>query len=286
MNRILEARFLAPDVKYFRVSAPRIAAKQRPGQFVVVRVTGDGERIPLTIADADADGGWISLIVQGLGKTTRTLNLREAGDAIHDLAGPLGVPSRIDRYGTVVVVGGGVGTAIVSPIATALAEAGNEVVAVLGWRSREYVILEDQMRAVCTEVYPTTDDGSYGLHGFVTDQLSELLARGFRFDRAFAAGPVVMMRAVAELTRPHAIDTVVSLNPLMIDGTGMCGGCRVSVGGETRFACVHGPEFDAHLVDFHLLERRNATYDAFEHFRNKEFHAELQGGLVHRSGGG
>ncbi|VAV97309.1 NADH-dependent reduced ferredoxin:NADP+ oxidoreductase subunit A [hydrothermal vent metagenome] len=271
MNRILETHFLAPEVKYFRVEAPKVARKRRSGQFVIVRVTGNGERIPLTIADADPEEGWIALIVQGVGKTTRTLNQLQAGDTLHDLAGPLGMPTEIGEYDTAVVVGGGVGTAIAYPTAVALADAGNDVIAIIGGRNREFVILEDEMRAVCTEVYPTTDDGSYGYHGFVTDKLAELIASNPRIDHVVAVGPVAMMHAVAEVTRPREIETVVSLNPIMVDGTGMCGGCRVSVGGETRFACVDGPEFDAHLVDFELLERRNKTYGAFEHYRNEEF---------------
>ncbi len=274
MNRILDTRVLAPDVKFFRVEAPKVARKRRAGQFVIVRVTGNGERIPLTIADADPEAGWIALIVQGVGKTTRTFNRLEVGDTIHDLAGPLGMPSEIKDHRTAVVVGGGVGTAIAYPTAVALAEAGNDVIAIIGGRSREFVILEDEMRAVCTEVHPTTDDGSYGYHGLVTDRLTELLSPGHRIDYVMAAGPVPMMRAVAEVTRPHGIETVVSLNPIMVDGTGMCGGCRVSVGGETRFACVDGPEFDAQLVDFELLARRNKTYGAFEHYRNEELTAD------------
>jgi ferredoxin--NADP+ reductase len=247
-----------------------VARKRRAGQFVIVRVTGDGERIPLTIADADPDAGWIALIVQGVGRTTRTFNRLEVGDTIHDLAGPLGMPTEVNEYRTAVVVGGGVGTAIAYPAAVALAAVGNDVIAIIGGRSREFVIFEDEMRAVCADVYPTTDDGSYGYHGFVTDKLAELLSVGHRIDYVMAAGPVPMMRAVAEVTRPHGIETVVSLNPIMVDGTGMCGGCRVSVGGETRFACVDGPEFDAHLVDFELLARRNQTYEAFEFYRNEE----------------
>jgi len=199
------------------------------------------------------------------------LNLLEAGDTVADLAGPLGMPSEIERFGTAVVIGGGVGTAIAYPTAVALAEAGNEVIAIIGGRSREYVILESEMAAVCAEVFPTTDDGSYGYHGFVTAKLADLIAEGRQIDYVMAIGPVPMMQAVAEVTRPHGIKTVVSLNPIMVDGTGMCGGCRVHVGGETKFACVDGPEFDAHLVDFDLLQRRNTAYAAFEHFRRVGF---------------
>jgi ferredoxin--NADP+ reductase len=274
VNRILQARLLAPAVKYFRIEAPKIAAKRRAGQFVIVRVSDHGERIPLTITDADPDGAWIGLIVQGVGKTTKTLNELEPGDTIRDLVGPLGMPSHVERYGTAAVVGGGVGTAIACPIAVALADAGNDVIAIIGGRSGEFVILEEELGRVCTEVYPTTDDGSYGYHGLVTDRLTELIDSGRQIDYVMVAGPTPMMRAVAEVTRPHGIETVASLNPIMVDGTGMCGGCRVSVGEQTRFACVDGPEFDAHLVDFDELERRNRAYAAFEHYRDEEFTAD------------
>jgi len=264
MNRILATKALAPSVTYFRIEAPKIARKRMAGQFVIVRVTEQGERIPLTIADADPEAGWIALIVQEVGATTAQLNRLQAGDEIHDLAGPLGMPSEIGRFGRVVVIGGGVGTAIAYPIAVALAEAGNEVVAIIGGRSRQHIILEDEMAAVCAAVLPTTDDGSHGRPGFVTDQLAVLIADGPPIDRVIAIGPIPMMRAVAATTEPHGIPTIVSLNPIMVDGTGMCGGCRVAVGGETKFACVDGPEFDAHLVDFDLLALRNTAYEAFE----------------------
>ncbi len=273
MNRVIETRFLAPEVKYLRIEAPKIARKRKAGQFVILRPNPESERIPLTIADGDPEQGWIALIVQGIGKTTKTLNLLEAGDTIQDLAGPLGMPSEIEQYGTAVVIGGGVGTAIAYPTAVALAAGGNDVIAIIGGRSKEYVILESEMAAVCAEVYPTTDDGSYGYHGFVTSKLTDLIDEGRKIDYVMAIGPVPMMRAVAEVTRPHGIKTMVSLNPIMVDGTGMCGGCRVMVGGETKFACVDGPEFDAHLVDFDLLARRNTAYAAFEHFRREEFEA-------------
>lgn len=271
MNRILLTRVLAPEVKYFRVDAPKIARKRQAGQFVIVRIDEAGERVPLTIADADHDEGWIALIVQGLGRTTRTLNLLEEGDSILDVAGPLGSPTEIEGFGTVVVVGGGVGTAIVYPAAVALAEAGNEVIAIVGGRSHDFVILEPELEAVCAEVLVTTDDGSRGHHGFVTDELSRLLDSGRPIDRIVAAGPVAMMRAVAETSRPYEVTTIVSLNPIMVDGTGMCGGCRVSVAGETKFACVDGPEFDGHGVDFEVLERRNLSYVAFERDQNDLF---------------
>ncbi len=271
MFRILEARFLAPDVKLFRIEAPKIAAKRKAGQFVIVRVTGDGERIPLTIADSNAEEGWITLIVQGVGKTTKLLNTREAGDTIHDVAGPLGTPSHIEKFGTAVSIGGGVGTAIAWPTAVALKQAGNHVISIIGGRTREYVILEEEMRAVADEVYPCTDDGSYGFHGFVTQKLQELIDEGRQLDFVLAIGPIPMMKAVADVTRPHGIRTVVSLNPIMLDGTGMCGACRVTVGGKTFFACVDGPEFDGHQVDFDLLAKRNMTYREWEQRKLQEF---------------
>lgn len=271
MFHILAAEFIAPDVKRFHIEAPRIARKRKPGQFVIVRLDEHGERIPLTISDAHVAEGWISLIVQGVGKTTVALNQLEEGDEIADVAGPLGVPSQIRKFGTAVSIGGGVGTAIAYPTAVALKEAGNHVISIIGGRSREYVILEEELREVCDEVYPTTDDGSYGFHGFVTDKLQELIDSGQRINHVLAIGPIPMMEAVARVTRPHGISTVVSLNPIMVDGTGMCGGCRVSVGGTTKFACVDGPEFDAHAVDFELLALRNRTYLDFEHRKLEEF---------------
>jgi ferredoxin--NADP+ reductase len=251
-------------VKYFRIQAPKIARKRKAGQFVILRAMPEGERIPLTIADSHPDEGWIALIVQGIGRTTKFLNTLEEGDHVVDVAGPLGMPSHIENFGTAVSIGGGVGTAIAYPTAVALKRAGNEVISIIGGRTKEYVILEKELGEVCDEVYPTTDDGSYGFHGFVTQKLQELIDAGRKLDFVLAIGPVPMMKAVAEVTRPHGIRTVVSLNPIMVDGTGMCGGCRVKVGDENLFACVDGPEFDAHLVDFDLLTRRNRAYERFE----------------------
>jgi len=270
MFPILEARFLAPDVKFFRIEAPKIAAKRKAGQFAIVRVMPDGERIPLTIADGDPEEGWITLIVQGVGRTTKFMNSLETGEKIVDVAGPLGMASHIEDFGTAVSIGGGVGTAIAWPTAVALKEAGNHVISIIGGRSKEYVILEKELSGTCDEVYPTTDDGSYGYHGFVTGKLKELIDEGRKLDFVLAIGPVPMMKAVADVTRAHGIRTVVSLNPVMVDGTGMCGGCRVSVGGKNLFACVDGPEFDAHEVDFDLLTRRNRAYTAFEKKRLEE----------------
>jgi ferredoxin--NADP+ reductase len=259
---IRQARPLAPLVKRFRIAAPRVARYWRPGQFVIVRVSTTGERIPLTIVDGADD--WIDLIVQAVGKTTDELLRLEAGDSLADVAGPLGVPSVVERVGEVTVVGGGVGTAIAFPIARAFHQAGNQVTAIIGGRTREHVLLEEELGEVCREVRPATNDGSYGHHGLVTDVLAEMLTNGPLPDLVVAAGPIPMMRAVAETTRPHRVKTVVSLNPIMVDGTGMCGGCRVLVGGKTRFACVDGPEFDAHDVDFDILAARNLTYRQFE----------------------
>jgi ferredoxin/flavodoxin---NADP+ reductase len=260
MYPILEARPLAPDVKLLRVRAPRIARKRRAGQFVIVRVHERGERIPLTIADADPDRGDVALVVQGVGKTTRLLNSLETGDSILDVVGPLGRPSEVRRFGTACVVGGGVGAAIAYPTAVALKQAGNRLVAILGARRHDLVILEDEIRGTSDVLVVTTDDGSRGGRGLVTDALTRLLAAGERLDYVLAVGPVAMMRAVAETTRPLGIPTVASLNSIMIDGTGMCGGCRVVVGGRSRFACVDGPEFDAHEVDFDVLAHRNSMY--------------------------
>jgi len=264
MNKIVEARFLGPDTKLFRIDAPKIAAKRKAGQFIILRVLPEGERIPLTIADSNTEDGTITIIAQGIGKTTKHLNTLEAGDYIQDLVGPLGKASHIENFGTAVSIGGGVGTAIAFPTAKALKEAGNEVISIIGGRSKEFVILENEMREVCDEVYPTTDDGSYGYHGFVTDKLKEIIDSGKKIDFVLAIGPIPMMKAIAELTRPYNIKTVVSLNPIMIDGTGMCGGCRAIVDNKPVFVCVDGPEFDAHQVDFGVLTQRNRMYNPQE----------------------
>ena len=274
MFPIKEATFLAPDVKLFRIAAPRIARRRQAGQFVIVRIHDHGERIPLTIADSDPDQGTITIIVQGIGKTTKLLNMLEAGDAILDVVGPLGEPSEVFRIGTVVVIGGGVGTAIAYPTAVAMKQAGNRVVSILGARTRELVILEEEMRATSDALYVMTDDGTYGSQGFVTQKLAELIDDRRHIDRVLAIGPIPMMKAVAEVTRPQGIKTIVSLNPIMVDGTGMCGGCRVTVGGQTKFACVDGPEFDAHDVDFTILAQRNTLYHPREQAELKAFSSD------------
>ena len=264
MYKIISAEFLAPSIKKFVIEAPKIALKRKAGQFVIIRINDFGERIPLTIADSNIDEGTITIIVQGIGKTTKELNSFNTGDFIHDVVGPLGKPSHIENFGTAVSIGGGVGTAIAYPTAVALKQAGNHTISIIGGRSKEFVILEDEMNKVCDEVYPTTDDGSYGFHGFVTQKLQALIDSGKKIDFVLAIGPIPMMKAVAEVTKPYGIQTVVSLNPVMVDGTGMCGGCRATVDNKTVFVCVDGPEFDAHKVDFDTLARRNRTYNVFE----------------------
>ncbi len=262
MHEILEKAQLSPNVTLLRVSAPRIAEIRRPGQFVIVRRASGAERIPLTIADADAGTGSITLVIQAIGKSTADLVELEPGEAIQDVAGPLGSPTELIETGHAVCVGGGVGTAVILPIAQELQRRGLPVTSVIGGRSREWVIMEDELRRY-GEVVTCTDDGSYGRHGFVTEALKDLLDAG-GVDAVYAVGPVPMMRAVSEMTRPYGVHTTVSLNSIMIDGTGMCGGCRVSIGGETRYACVDGPEFDGHLVDFRELADRLTTYRPFE----------------------
>ncbi len=264
MFKIVSAEFLAPEVKRFEIEAPKIAAKRKAGQFVIVRISAQGERIPLTIADSSVERGTITIIVQGIGKTTREINEHKSGDFFMDVVGPLGLPSHIENFGTAISIGGGVGTAIAFPTAKALKEAGNHTISIIGGKSKEYVILEKELREICDEVYPTTDDGSYGYHGFVTGKLKDIIESGTKVDFVLAIGPVPMMKAVADVTRPYGIKTVVSLNPVMVDGTGMCGGCRAVVGGQTVFVCVDGPEFDAHEVDFTLLMKRNNTYRSEE----------------------
>lgn len=276
MFPILETRVLAPDVKLFRVEARRIARKRQAGQFVILRVHEHGERIPITIADSDPERGDITIVVQGIGKTTKLLNALGPGDSIRDVVGPLGKPSEVERFGTACVIGGGVGAAIAYPTAVALKQAGNRVISILGGRTRSLVVLEDEIRETSDALHVTTDDGSHGDKGLVTDRLKALIDGGERIDYVLAIGPIPMMRAVAEATRPHGIRTVVSLNAVMVDGTGMCGGCRVSVAGRSQFACVDGPEFDAHQVDFQNLAHRNAMYRDAEASALRVFLADPQ----------
>lgn len=260
LNEIVEKRQLAPSITLFKLYVPDIARKVKPGQFVVLRSDDYAERLPLTVADFDRDRGLITIIFQTVGSSTQKLECFEQGQAILDVVGPLGKPSHIEKFGTVVCVGGGVGVAPVYPIAKALHETGNEVISIIGARSKEMLILEDEMRAISNELFVTTDDGTYGHHGFVTDVLKRLISEGRKIDLVIGIGPVVMMKAVADVTRPYNLKTVVSLNTIMVDGTGMCGCCRASIGGETKFVCVDGPEFDGHQVDFNELVQRQRMY--------------------------
>ncbi|MHB8106957.1 MAG: sulfide/dihydroorotate dehydrogenase-like FAD/NAD-binding protein [Candidatus Cryosericum sp.] len=279
MNTIRKREELGPNVIRYVVDAPLVATHRKPGQFVIIRVTDHGERIPLTIADADPEMGTISLIVQTVGKTTREMALLRPGNAIHDIVGPLGRPTHIQRFGTVLCVGGGIGTAPLYPIAKGMKEARNHVITVLGARTRDLLILEDDMRNVSDEIIITTDDGSYGTKGLVTDAIRSLVGGGTHIDQAVVIGPPLMMKFTSLLTRELGIPTMASLNPIMIDGTGMCGGCRVTVGGEIKFACVDGPEFNAHEVDWDSMIRRLGTYRTPEQVAADRFDHECRVGL-------
>lgn len=267
MYQVVKRRQLAhtPSIVLLEVEAPAVAAKVQPGQFVIVRMDEHGERIPLTVMDFDREKGTITIVIQDVGHSSAMINQMEEGSSFKDFVGPLGVASEIENLGTVVCIGGGLGIAPVYPIARALKEAGNKVISVLGSRSADLLILEEEMRAVSDEVVIATNDGSLGVKGFVTDGLAQILAQGTKVEAIWAIGPVVMMKAVANYTRPLGIKTIVSMNPIMVDGTGMCGACRVSVGKETKFACVDGPEFDGHLIDFDLaIQRLNFFKDEEE----------------------
>jgi ferredoxin--NADP+ reductase len=266
MHLILASEQLSPNVTRLDVQAPRIAQIRQPGQFVIVHQAADSERIPLTIADANSAAGSIALVIQAVGKSTRELVALKPGEAINDVVGPLGHPTEMIASGHALCIGGGVGTAVVHPIAQGLQRRGVRVTSVIGGRSREWIIFERELRQLGSVVV-CTDDGSYGRKGFVTEAARELIAAG-GVDIVYAVGPVPMMRAVVQLTRPLGVRTIVSLNPVMIDGTGMCGGCRVSIGNETRFACVDGPEFDGHQVNFEELMDRLTTYREFEQRAN------------------
>jgi len=260
MFEIIDIEKIAPHIKRVELKAPLIAKFAKAGQFVVLRIHDKGERIPLTIFKRDTEKGTIQLVFQEVGKTTFELGDCRAGDRIMDVVGPLGKPTPVEKYGTAVVVGGGVGTPIAYAVAAALKEAGNEVIGIAGFRNKEMVILEEDLKEVCDEFLVTTDDGSYVRKGFTTDVLKEIFDSGKKVDYVFAVGPPIMMKLIADLTRKDGIKTVVSLNPIMVDGTGMCGACRVSIRGEIKFACVDGPDFDAHEVDFDELMRRLTEY--------------------------
>ena len=260
MYPIVHKQILNPTVVRLDVSAPLIARKAKPGQFIMLRVDEEGERIPLTIADFDREKGTVSIIFQLVGKTTQALSEMNEGDSILDFVGPLGTASHLEGYKRVAVIGGGLGTAIAYPQAKALHQMGAVVDIIAGFRNQDLVILEEEMRAACTNLYLTTDDGSYVRKGFVTDVLKEQIEAGAGYDLVIAIGPLIMMKMIANLTRSYGIHTIVSMNSIMVDGTGMCGGCRLTVGGETKFACVDGPDFDGHLVDFDEAMRRSQIY--------------------------
>lgn len=278
MYKIIVKQQLAPSVLLFEVAAPLIARKAQPGQFVILRTNEDGERIPLTIADFNRETGTITIIFQEVGASTVELGLLNEGDFILDLVGPLGKATHIEKVGTVVCVGGGIGIAPVYPIARGMKEAGNEVISIIGARSEEILIYEEEMAAVSDELIITTDDGSKGRKALVTQPLKELLDSDKTISLVVAIGPVIMMKFVAETTRPYGVPTVVSLNPIMVDGTGMCGGCRVSVGNENKFACVDGPEFDGHKVDFDLLMARQRMYKPHEKEHSDHSAGKREGG--------
>jgi ferredoxin--NADP+ reductase len=271
MFKILETRQLGTGIKLFKILAPRIAKKQLPGQFVILRLHDQGERIPLTIEGSDPKAGTITICVQSIGKTTHLLNSLEAGDSILDVVGPLGKPSEIKLYGRVAILAGSVGTAMAFPTAEALKKAGNHVIFIEGARRKDLVVLEDEVRAVADETYILTDDGSHGEQGLVTHRLQKIIDAGPKLDLVLAVGPIPMMRAVAQMTMPLGIRTVVSLNSIMVDGTGMCGGCRVLVGNTSKFACVDGPEFEAEKINFEVLMQRNAMYRDKEQASLQEF---------------
>ena len=260
MYSILAKEALSPVTTLCVVEAPEVARKAKAGQFVILRVTEKGERIPLTIADYDRDAGTITIVAQEVGKTTRLLGTLNAGDSLASLTGPLGRPAEIEEFGTVVVVGGGLGIAPVYPKCRSLQEAGNYVIGIIGARTRELIFWEERMRSVTDELIVCTDDGSYGRKGVVTVPLKELLDSGRQVDRVWAVGPAIMMKFVCLTTHPYGVKTLVSVNSIMVDGTGMCGSCRVSVAGRTRFACVDGPEFDGHEVDWDLLLKRQRIF--------------------------
>ncbi len=260
MNKILKKRILAEQVKDIIVEAPIIAKKRRAGQFIILRVNETGERIPLTIVDSDPDAGTIRLIFQEVGKSTYLLGELEEGDYILDVAGPLGNPTHIEKMGTIVCIGGGIGVAPVYPIAVAMKEAGNKILSIIGARTKELLILEEEMKAVSDTLTITTDDGTYGMKGFVTNALQQIIDSGEKIEQVIAIGPVPMMKFVSLLTKKYDLPTVVSLNSIMVDGTGMCGGCRITADNKAKFVCVDGPEFDGHKVDFDELIQRQRAY--------------------------
>ncbi len=272
MYKILKREDLTPNIHLYKFEAPEVARKARPGQFIVIRIDEKGERIPLTVADWDEKEGSVTMVCMEVGTTTNRLAALGTGDSIADFVGPLGKPTEIEKFGTVCCVAGGFAVAVVMPIARALRQAGNTVISILGARNKDLLFWEDELRNVSDELIVTTDDGSYGRKGLVTEPLKEILEGDKNVNRVIAIGPSIMMKFCALTTKPFGVKTIVSLNPIMVDGTGMCGGCRVEIGGETKFACVDGPEFDGHLVNFELLMARQKTYTEAE----TEAHAQYE----------
>jgi len=264
MYEIVKAEKLTPDVTRLEIAAPHIAKKAMAGQFVMLTVDEHGERIPLTMADFSAEKGTVTIAALEIGKTTKKLGTLKAGDKLFSLVGPLGLPTELKNYGTVVCVGGGIGLALMYPVVRSLKQAGNRMVSIIGAKNKDLLIYEDEIAKVSDELHVCTDDGSKGHHGFVSDVLKKLIDDKVKVDEIYAVGPIIMMKVIANLTRPYNIHTVVSLNPIMVDGTGMCGSCRVIVDGKTKFGCVDGPEFDGHKVDFENLTARNRRYLAEE----------------------
>ncbi len=260
MYEVVEKQQLNPQIALLKIKAPQIAEKRKPGQFIMFRVDEKGERVPLTIADSDPVEGTVTVICQAIGGTTTKFNSLKKGDFIADFVGPLGKPTHIENFGTSVCIGGGVGVAEAYPLAKALKDAGNKTITIMGFRNKDLIFMEDELKAASDEFYVTTDDGSYGEKGLVTDVLKKIVDSGRKIDFVLAIGPIPMMKAVCDVTRPHNIKTMVSLNPIMVDGTGMCGACRVTVGGQRKFACVDGPEFDGFDVDFDELIQRQRMY--------------------------
>ncbi len=262
--KILTKKVLNPQIFLMEIEAPLVARRAEPGQFIILRIDEFGERVPFTIADFDREKGTVTIIVQAVGKTTKELSKFESGDSILDFAGPLGRPTELEGYKKVAVIGGGLGTAIAYPQAKKLHAMGTDVTVITGFRDKDLIILEDELKAVSNKLIITTDDGSNGLKGFVTDRLKEEIEAGEKFDAVIAIGPLMMMRAVCNLTKEYNIPTIVSMNPVMIDGTGMCGGCRVIVDGEVKFACVDGPDFDGHKIDWQSALNRGRMFKEFE----------------------
>ncbi|MBN1678265.1 MAG: sulfide/dihydroorotate dehydrogenase-like FAD/NAD-binding protein [Candidatus Thermoplasmatota archaeon] len=260
MYEVVKSDKLTPDVIKLEISAPHIAKKAKAGQFIMVTPTEHGERIPLTMADFSPEKGTITIAALEVGKTTRELGKMKAGDKLFSLVGPLGIPTHLHQYGTVVSIGGGIGLALMYPVVRAFRQGGNKTVNIIGARNEKLLIYEDEIKSVSDEFYVCTDDGSKGHKGFVSDILKDLIAKGRKIDLVYAVGPIIMMKVIANITRPHNIKTIVSLNPIMVDGTGMCGSCRVIINGKTKFGCVDGPEFDGHEVDFDNLTARNRRY--------------------------